>query len=428
MPNACRLTAATFGILAGLGGIRHGIGEVLQGNTQSDSFFIQSWTVGPIAEHMDGEPGITIIPNMLATGILAIAISSLVVIWAAFFVRRRRGGSVLALLSVAMLLFGGGVGPPVIGMLAGGAGSAIGAGLEDWRGRLTGRMRDLLASAWPWIYGVAAANGFFLFIVSLVLLFAFDFEDSALLLWSFYFAVVLLVVTALCAIAYDLRRRNDSPLDGVSVAPRPAVAITSGVLVVVFVVVPFLMLVLSLRTYDLGNSRSRVNGYLMTHTVATNAPPSEVFDFITFRMEEHNLSIAKAHERFEVVEGPGLTLGSRFIAEEWDENEGVLNDYVVREVVPNRLIHMASMPSRILERDELGSVTETGTANAYVYFDLEPSSTGTAVTQTVVIEMPNPLVKFIIDVIILFEDSNPWRAHLIEELEGLRTAIERTRP
>lgn len=426
MPNASRLTATTFGILAGLGGIRHGLGEVLQGNTRPDGFFIESWTFGPIADHMDGEPGITLIPNMLATGILAIAISSLVVIWSAFFVQRHRGGRVLALLSAAMLLVGGGVGPPIVGMLAGWAGRSIGPGLEHWRGRLTGRPRNLLASAWPWVYGVAAANGVFLFIVSLVLLFVFDFEDAALLLWSFYFAVVLLVFTSYCAIANDLRRGEGSSSSGLVNVPRGAGAIIAGVLVVVLVVAPLLMLLLSLRTYDFGNSRSRINGYLMTHVVETAAPPADVFDFITYRMEEHNLSIAKAHERFEVTEGEGLTLGSRFIAEEWDDDEGVLNEYVVREVVPDRLIHMASTPSRILERDEQGNVAETGTANAYAYFDLEPIATGTAVTQTVVIEMPNPFVKFIIDVIILFDDSNPWQAHLVEELEGLRAAIERT--
>jgi hypothetical protein len=32
MRNATKVTVSTFGVLAGLGGIRHGIGEVLQGN------------------------------------------------------------------------------------------------------------------------------------------------------------------------------------------------------------------------------------------------------------------------------------------------------------------------------------------------------------------------------------------------------------
>jgi hypothetical protein len=428
MPNASRLTAATFGILAGLGGIRHGIGEVLQGRLRPDGLFIESWTFGPIAEHMDGEPGLTLIPNMLATGILAIVISSLVVVWSVLFLERRRGGRVLTLLSVAMLLVGGGVGPPIVGVLAGWAGRSVGPGLAHWRGRLAGRPRNLLASAWPWVYGVAIANGIFLFIVSLVLLFVFDFEDAGLLLWSFYFSLVLLVCTSYCAIAFDLRRADGSPSEGVVNAPRGAKAIIAAALVAVFVMAPLLMLLLSLRTYDFGNTRSRINGYLMTRTVETNVPPSDVFDFITYRMEEHNLSIAKAHERFEITEGTGLTLGSRFIAEEWDDDEGVLNEYVVREVVPSRLIHMASTPSHILARDGKGSVSETGTANAYVYFDLEPRPAGTTVTQTVVLEMPNPLVKFIIDVVILFDDSNPWQDHLVEELEGLRAAIERTRP
>ncbi|MGE0135587.1 MAG: hypothetical protein AB7L91_10115 [Dehalococcoidia bacterium] len=212
MLSATRITASTFGALAGLGGIRHGIGEVQQGNVRPDGLFIESWTEGPIADHMDGEPGITIVPNMLATGILALAVSSVVVLWALFFVRRRRGGLILTLLSVAMLLVGGGVGPPVIGMLAGWPGAVTGSSLDAWRGRLRGRTRDFLAAAWPWLYALAATNGVFLFLISVVLLFAFDFQRSDPVLYSFYLAVALLILTTISAIACDLRHLEGVPV------------------------------------------------------------------------------------------------------------------------------------------------------------------------------------------------------------------------
>ena len=87
--HASRLAAITFGILAGLGGMWHGIGEILQGNVAPDGIIINSWTQGPIATNMGGEPGMTIVPNLLITGILCIVVSLAVIVWAAVFVQRR---------------------------------------------------------------------------------------------------------------------------------------------------------------------------------------------------------------------------------------------------------------------------------------------------------------------------------------------------
>ena len=73
--SAARVVASFFGVLAGIGGLVHGIGEVLQGSTKPEGIFINSWTRGPIATNMGGEPGITIIPNLLLTGLLTILIA-----------------------------------------------------------------------------------------------------------------------------------------------------------------------------------------------------------------------------------------------------------------------------------------------------------------------------------------------------------------
>ena len=108
-PDATRLVAATFVILAGLGGIRHGIGELLQGNVAPDSILIESWTQGPLATSMGGEPGITLIPNLLLTGVLVLIVAIILIVWSAGFVQKRNGGWILFLLSAAMLLVGGGI-------------------------------------------------------------------------------------------------------------------------------------------------------------------------------------------------------------------------------------------------------------------------------------------------------------------------------
>lgn len=41
--------ASVFGVLSGLGGLQHGVGEVLQGNTAPSGVVIHSWVQGPIA-------------------------------------------------------------------------------------------------------------------------------------------------------------------------------------------------------------------------------------------------------------------------------------------------------------------------------------------------------------------------------------------
>ncbi|HUS70065.1 MAG TPA: hypothetical protein VM075_04720 [Anaerolineae bacterium] len=53
--SASRIVASVFGVLAGLGGITHGIGEILQGNVAPSGIIIDSWTEGPIATNMGGE-------------------------------------------------------------------------------------------------------------------------------------------------------------------------------------------------------------------------------------------------------------------------------------------------------------------------------------------------------------------------------------
>jgi hypothetical protein len=82
------VTASALGLSAG---IEHGYLELLQGNTQPDSLFIAS--IGhPEWVWNRCEPALTIIPNFYVTGILAIILGLITIIWSAFFIRRKRGG------------------------------------------------------------------------------------------------------------------------------------------------------------------------------------------------------------------------------------------------------------------------------------------------------------------------------------------------
>jgi len=210
--NAAKSTALIFGILAGLGGLTHGIGEILQGNVKPDGIIIESWTQGPIATNMGGEPGMTIVPSLLVTGILTVLVSLAIVVWSAAFMRDRTAGRILLLLSVIMLLTGGGFGPPIIGILAGVAGTGIGKPSPWWRSRLSRGVWRSLVALWPWIFGIAVANGVFLVIGSLVLVYLFDLNMPDLFVMSFFFAVLSLSLTLAVGRGYDVQGRGSGAL------------------------------------------------------------------------------------------------------------------------------------------------------------------------------------------------------------------------
>jgi hypothetical protein len=68
---------STFGALVGLIGIEHGLGEVLQGNSVPAGIVILSWPGSTFFAILGGEPALTVVPNLLLTGVLAILFSLL---------------------------------------------------------------------------------------------------------------------------------------------------------------------------------------------------------------------------------------------------------------------------------------------------------------------------------------------------------------
>src|SRR5665647_1461137 len=114
--NKLKVAASALGIFTGLAGASHGPGEMLQGNVAPNNIMFQAW---PSLTALGGEPAMTIIPNLLVTGILTITVGVLLAVWAAKFTSRKHGGLVLILLSIVMLLVGGGIVPPLFGVAAG---------------------------------------------------------------------------------------------------------------------------------------------------------------------------------------------------------------------------------------------------------------------------------------------------------------------
>lgn len=150
MGSATKITVATFGVIAGLAGLEHGIGETLQGSTTPEGTVIKSWPDSAFFEVLNGEPAMTVIPNLFAAGVLTILTSLVFIVWASVFAQRKHGGLVLILLSVILLFVGGGFGPPLLGVILGITATRIRAPLRWLRTRFSSGPRRLLGRLWPW--------------------------------------------------------------------------------------------------------------------------------------------------------------------------------------------------------------------------------------------------------------------------------------
>jgi hypothetical protein len=158
MRRATRMTISTFGALVGLVGVEHGLGEALQGGRAPAGIMIQSWPGSAFFHILGGEPALTLLPDLLLTGVLAIAFSALYAAWAIWLVQRKNGGRVLMLLSVPMLLVGCGIFPPLLGFVLGAAAARMHAPLDRRNARLTPPLRDALGKAWPWLLGAGVIS------------------------------------------------------------------------------------------------------------------------------------------------------------------------------------------------------------------------------------------------------------------------------
>lgn len=149
MKNATKATVSVMGAIVALAGLEHGVGEILQGNVKPDGMVIMSWQ-DPAFAVLGGEPAMTIVPSLLASGVLSILVSVLFLMWATLFIQRKHGGLVLILLSVILLLVGGGFGPPILGIILGTTGTKVNSTWAQWSTRRPGRSRRILAGAWGW--------------------------------------------------------------------------------------------------------------------------------------------------------------------------------------------------------------------------------------------------------------------------------------
>ena len=149
MRDATKTVATWLGISSGLAGIEHGYFEILQGYNAPAGVMIASMGLPCVPEEMWNacEPALTILPNFLVTGVLAVILGLFIFVWSLAFIHHKHGGTILILASIALLLFGGGIFPPIIGIIGGIAGRKINQPITVKQASSSLRFG---AKLWPW--------------------------------------------------------------------------------------------------------------------------------------------------------------------------------------------------------------------------------------------------------------------------------------
>lgn len=203
MKNSTHTLVLAMSAIVAFAGVEHGIGEILQGSTAPASVWILSWPDSELFRSVDGEPAMTVIPNLLVTGILSILVSLAYFVWARRFVGHKHGGLVLILLSVPLLLFGGGIFPPVMGVLTGLVATRAASPLTWWRRHLPSNLAASIGTLWPWLLALCVCAWLLLFPGSIILDYFLGLSIENVMMALILAAFGLLLLTALAGFARD---------------------------------------------------------------------------------------------------------------------------------------------------------------------------------------------------------------------------------
>jgi hypothetical protein len=193
----------------------HGFFETLQGNTPTNGLIIQAigesnrmWLHGT-------EEAFTIIPNFLATGILAIMVSLAIMTWSVGFIHTKRGASIFGLLFVLLFLVGGGIAAQIMFVpVTWAVAKRINQPLSWWRKVLPENIRRVLAKIWP----VTLALGTLSFLIGLFIAITgyvpseSDPERILSICWAFIFlgGLGMFLLTFAAGFAYDIEQQMNS--------------------------------------------------------------------------------------------------------------------------------------------------------------------------------------------------------------------------
>ena len=211
MKTARRITASLLGLYAGLLGAAHGYFEIRQGSVAPDGLMISA--IGPpcqpkLATHACF-PAMTLIPNFLLTGIVAMSVSVAIVAWAIHRLPSRRGVLVMLGLFILLTLSGGGLGFVPFYLITCAYATRIDSPLSWSRRVLAAGGRSAMARVWP--YALACAGFCWMMAIELAIFgWLPGVSDPDIILavcWSLLLATLVLInVAYVSAFAADAAR------------------------------------------------------------------------------------------------------------------------------------------------------------------------------------------------------------------------------
>ena len=199
-----KLSTAAFGTILGIAGIEHGVGEILQGNKIAGNLFIKSWPDNRLYDILAGEPAFTILTELpiYITGIIAIIVSSLIIVWAVFFLERKYGKFIFTGLILSQFLFGGGMaGPVLMGILLSWVSFKIDSKKQLFKKNIP--ILKILKAMWKYVFPISIVCWFSLW-PGLVLIGAADFYPTASTVYILSaLSLITFVLSIISALACD---------------------------------------------------------------------------------------------------------------------------------------------------------------------------------------------------------------------------------
>jgi len=216
--SAIGVMTSILGAILGVAGFEHGFFEMLHGDVALDIGTIEAIGTANKLWSRATEPAFTIIPNFLVTGIVAMVVSLLVIIWAVLFVRTNKYGALVFLLLVILqFLVGGGLAPFGLAIAVGIAALWIDRPLTWGWSILPVGLRRVLAM--PWLLLVIALAVVFAATIGGAVFGIFPGVTdpnrvASLLLNLLYLMEALLPLMIISIFAHDSLRYTDQALKG----------------------------------------------------------------------------------------------------------------------------------------------------------------------------------------------------------------------
>lgn len=164
-------------------------------------------------------------------------------------------------------------------------------------------------------------------------------------------------------------------------------------------------------------SKFKPNSFIMSDTINFNASANEVYQFYIHHYDEIYHKTADKHHEFKLLNGDSIVKGTKIYCREGEEDDMIHHQYIIKEIIPNKLIYKASEPSEVHIKTEKGVAIRE--CNAYVYVDFfDVSEIQSRVAFTIAIQMPNYLFKLIGRMMGGKKAKEEWESHLREELVG----------